>query len=102
MGDYMTEERRWQRLHFQSWHRGTREMDLLLGAFADAHLPQFDAAQLDAYEALLACEDDAIFGWVTGARLVPEKHKGEVLALLTKHCINANVIPAKAGIQRER
>ena len=31
-------EKRRKRLRFRAWHRGTREMDLLVGSFADAHL----------------------------------------------------------------
>jgi len=85
----MTEERHWQKLQFRSWHRGTREMDLLLGPFADAHLPAFDEAQLAAYEALLDCADEDIFGWISGAKPVPDARKGEVMDLLKK-CFKKN------------
>ncbi len=81
----MTEERRRQRLRFRSWHRGTKEMDLLLGSFADAHLPDFGSAQLAAYEALLTQNDPDLYNWITGAELVPEAHKGEVMDLLLRH-----------------
>src|SRR5881227_3950353 len=57
-------EIRRKRLLFRSWHRGTRESDLILGRFADAHLAGFDEAQLDRYEALLDCADADIFDWV--------------------------------------
>ena len=59
-------EIRRKRLSFRSWHRGTREADLILGRFADAHLAGFDEAQLDRYEALLDCPDPDIFDWVSG------------------------------------
>jgi antitoxin CptB len=42
-----------KRLRFRSWHRGTREMDLILGRFADAHLAAMDRGQLDRYGRLL-------------------------------------------------
>ncbi len=42
-----------RRLRFRSWHRGTREADLMLGRFADAHLAAFTTDQLDRYAALL-------------------------------------------------
>ena len=48
-----------KRLLFRAWHRGTREADLILGSFAEAHLDAFDAAQLDRFEALLECPDAA-------------------------------------------
>ncbi|MBV9585986.1 MAG: succinate dehydrogenase assembly factor 2, partial [Alphaproteobacteria bacterium] len=36
-----------KRLLYRAWHRGTREADLILGSFAEAHLAGFDAMQLD-------------------------------------------------------
>ncbi len=46
-------EIRRKRLLFRSWHRGTREMDLLLGSFAERNLPGFSADQIELYERLL-------------------------------------------------
>jgi antitoxin CptB len=76
-----TEIRR-KRLYFQSAHRGTKESDLLLGAFADAHLAAFTVAQLDAYEALLNENDGDIYDWVTGRCAPPPKMMSDVLRLL--------------------
>ena len=73
---------RTQRLRFRSWHRGTREMDLLLGRFADANLPQFTEAQLDMYEELLTCNDPDLYSWISGAAQVPAEQDNEVLRLL--------------------
>lgn len=71
-----------KRLLFRSWHRGTREADLLLGSFAEACLLGFDAAQLDAYEALLECPDADLFDWIGGRRPPPPQHDTEVTRLL--------------------
>ncbi len=70
-----------KRLLFRSWHRGTREGDLLLGRFAEAHLDRFDQAQLDRYEMLLACGDAEILAWVAG-RTPPPEHDHDVTRLL--------------------
>lgn len=59
---------RLRRLRMRSWRRGTREMDLILGPFADANLGRLDAAALDAYEALLEENDQDLYPWIT-ARL---------------------------------
>lgn len=59
---------------FRSWHRGMREMDLVLGGFADEALVTLTDAELDQYEALLAENDADIFTWVTGERPVPAIH----------------------------
>src|SRR5262245_16932599 len=59
MTDPLAVQRR--RLHFRSWHRGTREADLILGRFADAHLDGFSAEQLDRYGGLLENSDPDIY-----------------------------------------
>ena len=61
-----------KKLNHQSWHRGTRENDLLLGLFADEVLPTLSAAELKAYEEMLSHEDGDLFGWITGRRPIPE------------------------------
>jgi antitoxin CptB len=71
-----------KRLLFRSWHRGTREADLLLGSFADAHLAGFDRSQLDAYEALLECPDADLFDWITGRTAPPPAFDHAVTRLL--------------------
>lgn len=75
-------EIRRKRLLFRSWRRGTRESDLILGRFADAHLAGFDEAQLDRYEALLDCPDADIFDWVAGRSAMPPEHDHDVSRLL--------------------
>src|SRR6201982_3489240 len=70
------------RLSFRSWHRGTRESDLILGRFADAHLAGFDDDQLDRYEALLECADADLFDWITGRAAPPPEHDHDVTRLL--------------------
>ncbi len=71
-----------KRLLFRSWHRGTREADLLLGGFAESHLAGFVEAALDRYEALLECSDAELFDWMTGRAAPPPEHDGEVTRLL--------------------
>ena len=50
-----------KRLLYRSWHRGTREMDLLLGRFAECNLPTFSARQVELYEALLEYGDNDLY-----------------------------------------
>jgi antitoxin CptB len=71
-----------KRLLFRSWHRGTREADLLLGSFAEANLAAFDEARLDRYEALLECPDADLFDWITGRTAPPPEHDTDVTRLL--------------------
>ncbi len=60
-----------KRLIYRSWHRGTREMDILLGRFADAHVPTLDARGVDDYDRLLACEDPDLWDYYTGKTPIP-------------------------------
>jgi len=55
-----------KRLLFRSWHRGSRELDLILGGFAERHLAEFDRDQLDRYGGLLENSDPDIYDWLTG------------------------------------
>ena len=71
-----------KRLIYLSWHRGTRETDLLLGPFADRHVPELTPAQLDRYEALLECPDGDIFDWISRAVAPPAVHDSDVMRLL--------------------
>ncbi|HVC53621.1 MAG TPA: succinate dehydrogenase assembly factor 2 [Stellaceae bacterium] len=71
-----------RRLRFRSWHRGTREADLLLGSFADSHLAGFGDVQLDRYEALLECPDPDLFDWIVGRTSPPAEHDHDVTRLL--------------------
>jgi antitoxin CptB len=64
-------EDRLKRLRMRSWRRGTKEMDLILGPFADARLGGMDAAMLDLYEVLLAENDQDLIGWVLGQTTPP-------------------------------
>jgi antitoxin CptB len=77
-----------KRLLFRSWHRGTRESDLILGRFADLYLAGFDDARLDRYEALLECSDADIFDWVCGRATPPAEHDHDVTRLLLAHTAN--------------
>ena len=71
-----------KRLLYQSGHRGTKESDLLLGAFAAAHLGRFDAGQLQRYAALLDESDNDLFDWITGRLAPPAEKTSDVLRLL--------------------
>ncbi|WP_343713456.1 succinate dehydrogenase assembly factor 2 [Inquilinus sp.] len=71
-----------RRLRFRSWHRGTREADLLLGGFADATLDGLDAAQLARYGELLENNDPDLWDWVTERVPVPADSDSDVLRLL--------------------
>jgi antitoxin CptB len=63
-----------RRLLFRSWHRGTREADLIMGRFADVHIQGFSDAELDHYEHLLDALETDLLSWMTGVVAVPAAH----------------------------
>ncbi len=65
---------RLKRLAMRAWRRGTKEMDLILGPYADAHLAQLAPPALDAFEALLAENDQDLYPWFTGQTVPPPAH----------------------------
>ena len=61
-----------KKLRYRAWHRGTREMDLVLGPYADAHTELLDEAGLDRLEALMSEEDPPLLKWIMGQEAPPE------------------------------
>ena len=70
--DGLDERRR--RLLFRSWHRGTREADLIMGRFADVHIADLNEAELSEYEHLLDALETDLLSWMTGVADVPAEH----------------------------
>lgn len=65
-------EIRVKRLRMRAWHRGTKEMDLLLGGWADAHLDTADDVALDLFERVLDEDDHDLYHWISGQRQAPD------------------------------
>lgn len=75
-------ELRRKRLLHRSLYTGMKETDLLLGAFARAHLAGLSVEQLDRFERLLSAPDPDIFAWATGQLPPPPEHDHDVMAML--------------------
>jgi len=65
------DERR-KRLLFRCWHRGTREMDLILGRFADREIGALTEAELTELEQLIEVPDPDLYAALTGDREPPK------------------------------
>jgi antitoxin CptB len=66
---------RLKRMAMRSWRRGTKEMDLILGPFADSRLAALGGEALELYDALLSENDQDIYPWITGAAEAPERFR---------------------------
>ncbi len=74
-----------KRLLYRSWHRGTKELDLFIGAFADAHLAELSEDQLDRYEAILERDETDIYSWLSGREPVPAEIDNDVMAMILSY-----------------
>lgn len=68
-----------KRLRFRAWHRGTKEMDLLMGPFADARIADLDDGQLAEFEELLSEPEPDVYAWIVGNTAPPARLHGTVL-----------------------
>lgn len=57
-------ELRRKRALYRAQHRGTKEMDWLLGRFAEAKLAEMDAAALTHFEQLISVTDVDLHAWI--------------------------------------
>ena len=48
---------------YRSMHRGTKEMDLILGNFVKKYINEFNITELKDLEKLLFIEDEIIYKW---------------------------------------
>jgi antitoxin CptB len=71
-----------RKLLFRAWHRGMREMDLIMGRFADAALDQLSEDEMAEFERLIEVPDRDLLAWITGEEAVPASHDGALFRKL--------------------
>ena len=67
------------KLEYRSWHRGTKEMDLLMGNFADQYVHDYGIEQLREYEAVLEINDPELYDMYMAKTMPNESQKSAVL-----------------------
>ena len=72
-----------RRLLFRAWHRGMREVDLITGRFADAHIGTLSEAEVDDFERLMDVPEPELLAWVMGSEATPAAYD---TALFRKLC----------------
>ena len=60
-----------RRLLYRAWHRGTREMDLVMGRFMDSAIAEFSESELEEVERWIDVPDPQLYAWVTGEQAAP-------------------------------
>ena len=77
-----------KKLLFRAGHRGTKEMDMLLGNFTDKYIKLFDEVELGMLSDLLDCEDDLIYKCLLDKESLPSLIDNRVFHLLKDTAIN--------------
>jgi antitoxin CptB len=72
-----------RRLLYRAWHRGTREMDLLMGSFCEAEIDGLTAEEVDTFERLIEVPDPTLYQWIVDPASVPLDFRSGLLDRLT-------------------
>lgn len=75
----MDSDTRLKRLKFRAWHRGTREADMMIGGFLDAHGAGWNDDEMTWFESFLEEQDVDIMAWALRAQPVPEQWAGRMM-----------------------
>ena len=67
-----------KRLLFRCWHRGTREMDLILGRFADSAISALSDDELAQLERLIEVPDPDLYAALIGDRPISAEYAGSL------------------------
>ncbi len=87
LGDYiasMPSDPDLKRLHWRAHHRGTKEADLLIGGFFDAHHASWDDDARQRFADMLEEQDVDIMAWAHGTAEAPERFAGPMIEALQK------------------
>jgi len=71
-------------LKYRAWHRGTREADMMIGGYFDAHCAKWDDEARIWFSDLLSEQDVDIMAWAIGTATAPERFQGPMLDALKK------------------
>ena len=82
--DAMPSEAELKRLHWRAHHRGTREADMLVGGFFDAHHAAWTVDDRTLFERMLEEQDVDIMAWAHGTAVPPERFAGPMIDALKK------------------
>ena len=83
------DEHRLKKLRFRAWRRGFREVDLILGGFADVHGHALTEAEVIDFEALLEAPDQDVYAWIIGQAEIPDAYRTPLMARLKAFRPNA-------------
>ncbi|VAW19358.1 Succinate dehydrogenase flavin-adding protein, antitoxin of CptAB toxin-antitoxin [hydrothermal vent metagenome] len=79
-----------KRALYRAWHRGTKELDLILGRYCEAHIDKFDDGELALFEKLMENEETDLQAWLMGQVEIPSNDQGKMLSRIRNFHLKLN------------
>ena len=73
------------RLIYRSWHRGTKELDLILGNFISDNISQLSEGEITEFEVLLNSEDPDIYKWIVKFEAPNDKSLNDIIIKIREY-----------------
>ncbi|MAU57775.1 succinate dehydrogenase assembly factor 2 [Gammaproteobacteria bacterium] len=73
------------RLIYRSWHRGTKELDLILGNFISENIDVMSDDEIREFEALLNSEDPDIYKWIVKFETPNDKYLNGIIIKIREY-----------------
>lgn len=78
-------EDRLKKITYRAHHRGTQEMDIILGGYVDDVINDLSDQELDELEQLMSEQDVDLLNWITGAKPVDEAPNADLIKKIAAH-----------------
>ena len=79
------------KLIYRSWHRGTKELDLILGNFIQYNISDMNETDIKVYEDLLASEDPEIYNWIVKSENPPNQQLDNLIKKIRYYLESNNI-----------
>ncbi len=79
------------KLIYRSWHRGTKELDLILGNFIEDNISDMKETEIKVYEDLLASEDPEIYNWIVKSENPPNQQLDNLIKKIRYYLESKNI-----------
>ena len=77
-----------KKIIYKATHRGSKEMDILLGNFINKYVELFNKNELQQFDLILDNDDDDIYRWILSKNDIPNKYQNRVFSLLLNNTQN--------------
>ena len=77
-----------KKIIYKASHRGSKEMDILLGNFINKYVELFNKNELQQFDLILDNDDDDIYRWILSKNDIPNKYQNRVFSLLLNNTQN--------------